>query len=167
LSQGREAVSGVVARGQRARRGEAAHAQRRDGALGAAGDHHVGVAVFDQAAGLADAVQPGGAGRHDGQVGPGEAVADRDVARDHVDDRGRHEERRDAARAAFAVLVVRVLDQRQPADARADDAADALGHLLAERGAGGQTGVLHRLHRSRQPVMDEGVHVAGFLGWNM
>ena len=46
----------VVARGQRARRAEAADAERADRRLGAAGDHHVGIAVFDQARGLADAV---------------------------------------------------------------------------------------------------------------
>jgi hypothetical protein len=69
LSQGRDAAGGiVVARGQRTRRREAADAQRRDRALGAAGDHHVGIAVLDQPRRLADAVQPGGAGGHDGEV---------------------------------------------------------------------------------------------------
>ena len=58
----------VVARRQRARRGEAADAERRDRRFGAAGDHHVGVAVLDQPAGLADAVQAGGAGGDDRQV---------------------------------------------------------------------------------------------------
>jgi hypothetical protein len=41
--------------------------------FGTAGHHHVGIAVFDHATGLADAVQAGGARRHDGQVGPLEA----------------------------------------------------------------------------------------------
>ena len=45
---------------------------------------------------------------------------------DHVDDRRRHEERRDAARPALLELGLGVLDQRQAADAGADQAADAL-----------------------------------------
>ena len=40
--------------------------------------------------------------------------------------------------------------------------ADALGRLFGQLVAGGQTGVPHGLHRSGQPVMDEGVH-AGLL----
>ena len=44
----------VVAGRERARRREAADAERRDGRLRAAGDHHVGVAVLDQPAGHAD-----------------------------------------------------------------------------------------------------------------
>ena len=45
-------------------------------------------------------VQAGRAGRHHRDVRALEAVGDRHMARDHVDDRGRHEERRDAPRAA-------------------------------------------------------------------
>ena len=46
-------------------------------------------------------MQAGRAGRDDRQVRALEAERDRHVARDHVDDRRRHEERRDAARAAL------------------------------------------------------------------
>ena len=52
-------------------------------------------------------VQAGRAGGDDRQVRALEAELDRDVARDHVDDRGRHEERRDAARAALRELGLR------------------------------------------------------------
>jgi hypothetical protein len=144
-------------------RGKAADTQRRDGGFGATGHHHVGIAIFDHATGLADAVQTGGAGGDDGQVRAGEAVLDGQVARDHVDDRRRHEEGRNAARAALAVFAVGLLDHRQATDAGAHHAADALGRLLAQRVAVGQAGIAHRLDRRGQAEVDEGVHVAGLL----
>jgi hypothetical protein len=61
------------------------------------------------------------------------------------------------------VLDLRLLDHRQPADARADQHTDALGLLFGQRVAGGQPGILHRLDGGGHAVMDEGVHVAGFL----
>ena len=41
--------------------------------------------------------------------------------------------------------------------------ADALGLLFVQRVAGRQAGIMHRLNRRRQAVVDEGVHVARFL----
>ena len=58
LSNGRGVGGVVVAVGQRPRRGEAAHADMRDGRLGAAADHDVGVAALDVAERLADGVVP-------------------------------------------------------------------------------------------------------------
>ena len=51
-------------------------------------------------AGFADAMVGGRARRHDREVRALEAVHDRKLARDHVDDRARDEERRNLARAA-------------------------------------------------------------------
>ena len=66
--------------------------------------------------------------RDDRQIRALAALHDRQLARDHVDDRARHEERRHPARCrGSAVSRVGVLDQRQAADARADAHADALG----------------------------------------
>ena len=109
-------------------------------------------------------MQAGRAGGDDRQVRPLEAEHDRDVPRDHVDDRGRHEERRDPARAALFELGLGVLDQRQAADARADQAADALRFLGVELVVGRQAGVADRLDRGGQAEVDERVHVTRFLG---
>src|SRR5439155_10989974 len=85
----------VVAGGQRARCGEAADPERRDRRFGATGDHHVGVAVLDQATGLTDAMQPGGAGGDDREVRALEAVHDRHMTRDHCADRRLYNARKD------------------------------------------------------------------------
>ena len=58
----------VVARGKRAHGGESADAHRSDGGFGAAGNHHIGVAVLDDAEGIADGVRAGGAGGGGGVV---------------------------------------------------------------------------------------------------
>ena len=150
----------VVAGGHRPRRAEAADAERRDRRLGAAADHHVGVSVLDQATRIADRMQAGGAGRDDRVVRPLEAVHDRHLSGDHVDDRARHEEGRDPARAAIGVLDVVLLDHRQAADARPHDHAHALGiHRV-----GREAGVLDRLGRGCDAVMDERVEVTRLLG---
>jgi hypothetical protein len=60
------------------------------------------------------------------------AELDRDEARDHVDDRAGHEERRQAPRPLGDHLADVVLDHRQPADARAHVHADALGVRLVD-----------------------------------
>ena len=71
LSNGREAFLGiVVARAQGLHRAKAADADGHDGGLGAAGEHHFGLAHFDGAPGLADGVVGGGAGGAGGEVRP-------------------------------------------------------------------------------------------------
>ena len=50
----------------------------------------------------------------------------------------------------FSSIGLGVFDQRQAADARADQAADALRFLLAELVVGGKAGVLDRLDRRRR-----------------
>jgi len=106
---------------------------------GAARHHHVGVAVLEDATGLAKAVQAGGAGGDHGQVGPFEAQAHGDVARNHVDDGGRNKEGRKAARSARRQLGMHGLDQRQAPNARATPAANARGFFFTARVTPGQT----------------------------
>jgi hypothetical protein len=105
-------------------------------------------------------MQAGGAGCDDRQVRTAQAVLDRQVARDHVDDRGRHEERRDAARTALVVVFLLFFDHRQAADAGTDDHADAVGIFFGDDHAR----ILQRLDTGGHAVMDKGIHVAGFLG---
>jgi hypothetical protein len=124
----------------------------------------VGIAVLDKPRRQPDAVQAGRAGRDHRQVRPLEAEPNREVARDHVDDRRGDEERRNAPRSPGQVFVVRLFDQRQAADARADHAADALGLRFAELPAGWQSGISHRLQAGRQTIVDEHVHMPRVLG---
>ena len=64
----------------------------------------------------------------------------------------------------FTSSVVGVFDQRQAADARTHEHADALGLFFGQLIAGRKTGIAHRLEGRREPVMDEAIHVPGFLG---
>ncbi len=93
------------------------------------------------------------------RFGPAIAVVDRHEARDHVDDRAGHEERRDLAQAALQVRALRLLDHRQAADARADAHAAAI--LVA--GVAVEARVLDRFHRRDEAVVDERVVAARFL----
>ena len=160
MSHGRLAVAGSSLRVENARDAQKPPMPSGEiGGLRSAGDHDVGVAVLDEPRRLADAVV-GGRARADGaEVRALVAVVDRHETGDHVDDRARHEERRDLAQAALRGKVVRLFDHRQPADARADAHARAL--LVA--GEAFETGILHRLHRRDEAVMDERVVAARFL----
>ena len=60
----------VVARRHRAHAVEAADAHRRDGRLGAAGEHHVGHALADVHDGVADAIELAAQAVHDATSGP-------------------------------------------------------------------------------------------------
>ena len=100
LSNGRLARCGSSLRVDSARiAAETADAHRRDGRLGPAGDHHVGVVALDDLEGVADGVRRGRARRARRRVRSLGAETDGDLAGRQIDDRGRNEERRDAARA--------------------------------------------------------------------
>ncbi len=139
----------VVARGQRLHRAESTDGERRDHGLRSPGDHQVSVAFADQAHRLADRVGSGGARRGQRQVrslGPHE---DRHVARGHVQDHTGDEERRDTPGTALEQLAVHLLEQREPADARADVHANALGVAGVDR----EARVAQRLARRRDRVV--------------
>src|SRR5690606_29086302 len=156
----RSALGIVVAGGQRARRAEAADAQRGRGMFRTAGNHDVGVAVLDDPGGVTDVMRGRRARGDDGEVRALEAVHDRQVARDHVDDAARNEERRDLLRAAvFRDQQRGVLDRMNAADARADHDADARRVFVIDF----EARVLDRLHGSGNAVMDERIHAARFL----
>ena len=81
--------------------------QRIDAAVGAAGQHDVGVAAGDQAERLADRLRAGGAGGRDRAVGPLGVEGQRDVGRHHVRQVLQDPQREQAAwpRAGRAVSV--------------------------------------------------------------
>ena len=154
----------VVAGGQSAHGGKTAHTQGGDGGLRTTSDHDIGIAVFDQSTGLANAVQTRGASRDHGQVGALEATADGHMARDHVDDGGRHKKRGNAPRTAGHQFGMGVFDQWQPTDARTNHATDAGGLFFTQSLPSGQTGIGHRLQSRNDAKVDETVHPARFFG---
>ena len=116
----------VIARRQGARRREARKPGRRGRHFRSARHHAVGVPALDHPRRVPDAVRAGGAGGHDAVGGALDAIADGQVSGDHVDDVGRHEERRDLARPAGEERLESLLDAGKPADSGADAHADAL-----------------------------------------
>ena len=151
---------GIISGGQRLRLAEAADAERGHRHLRAAGEDHIGIAVLDRAHAEADGMGGGGAGRHHAEVRAAQAVLDRQVPGDHVDDRARNEERRDLARAVGReIRVVFALDRGQATDAGAGDHAAALRVDLRQI----EPAVGEGLDASRHAVVHELVHAAGFL----
>ena len=115
----------VVARGKRAHGGESADAHGSDRSFGAAGDHHIGIVVLDDAERVSNGMGAGGAGRRRRFVRSLGAVTHGDMPGRKIDDGRGNEERRDLARAAFHQRGVFALDDVEPADSRADVNADA------------------------------------------
>ena len=99
VERARGAPGIVVPGGERLHRGEAADDGLVDAGLDAAGEHDVGVAAPDRLPGLADGMGAGGAGGDGRPVGPERPELDRDLARRHVRDAHRDEERADAVGA--------------------------------------------------------------------
>ena len=149
----------VVAHRQGPGRGEAGHGQGRDGGLGAAGDHDVGVAVLDLAPRLADGVSRRGTGGDGGVVGAPGAKLDGDHPRRHVADDHGDEEGAQAPRTAVAEHGVLVLEGGDAADAGAEDDAHALGLQAVHVEAGVGEGLGGRIHA----VLDESVVAANLL----
>ena len=160
VPRARGALGFVVAGGHGLHRAEAAHRGRRGAALGATGDHHVGIAVLDHAHGHADGVVGGGAGRHRREIGALEAADDAQLARQHVDDGAGHVERRDLARPALQELGRLLLDAEDAANARTDDRSDAVGIGLGDF----QARIVQGHERGRQSVVDERLHLLRVLG---
>ena len=86
------------------------------------------------------------------------------MAGNHIDDGRRHEKRRNTAGAAGHELVTHVLDQRQTANARANQAANTVRRLFVQSVSGGQTCISHCLQTGRHTQMDEAVHGSRFFG---
>ena len=135
-----------------------ASAMRQIGELGAARDHHVGVAQRDDAGSVADGVRARRAGRHC-MVRPLELVLDGNVAGGEVDQAAGDEEQETAR--PFSFSGERGLgDAQQPADAGADEHAGALLLLAGRRLV---AGVGERLVGGGHRVDDEVVDLALLL----
>ena len=96
---------------------EGAHGQRRDGGLGATGQHRLGVPALDDLGGLADAVAGRRAGADDGVVGTAGAGVHGHDAGGHVRDHHGHRERADPLDAAVQHGRVALFDLLHATDA--------------------------------------------------
>ena len=96
------------------------------------------------------------------KFGPTQAEADRQMPGDHVDDRGRHEERGNLARvvARLEEGLVLFLDSFQAADAGAHDDAGPVQVDLRRI----EARIGHGIHTRRDAVVHELVDAPGFLG---
>src|SRR5580658_2224575 len=117
----------VIASGKRAHGGKSAHAHGSDRGFGASGDHYVGVAVLNDAEGIANGVRAGGAGGGRRFIRALGSEAHGNVTGGEVDDSVRYKTGRYPARAVFDQRAVLALYHVESADAGADVHADALG----------------------------------------
>ena len=106
-----------------------------------------------------DRVRRRGAGRAGREIGTARTKPDRDLSGRQVDDGRGNEERRDAAGTAVDELEVLALDRAEPADARRDEDADAVGVLRRDLEPGVADGELGRRDRE----LDEDVHLLDVL----
>src|SRR5208283_1842071 len=149
----------VIAGGKRAHGGEAADAHLGDGGFGAAGDHHIGVIVLDDAEGIADGVSAGGAGRGRGLVRSLGAKTHGDVAGGEVDDGRGNKKRGNLSRAAFDEGGVFAFDDVETADAGTDMNTDPLGVF----GGDPQPRHFESLIRCGDGEVDEASHLFDFF----
>ena len=154
-------VFGIRGAGKGLRVGEAGHADRNGGVLGAAGDDGVGIAVPDGAVRLAEAVRRSGAGRDDVQARALRLVLDGDMAGRDVGDHRRDEQRGDPLAGGILDHLGRlpVLDlEAADAGAHIDAQAERVDvHLLA---FSLQAGSLHGLPGRRHGELGELVLLA-------
>ena len=88
-----------------------------------------------------------------------ETVHDRQVSRDHIDNSPRNEERRYFPYSTFFDGLLRILDQRQPANPGSDIDSNAFGviRMLPDAGVG------NSFHTCHQPVVNKRVDTTRFF----
>ena len=150
---------GVVPHMEGPHGGEAADGQGGDGGLGAAAQHHLGIAVPDVAEGVAHGVGAAGAGGDGAGTHTLEAEGDGDEAGSHVGDGGGDVKGRGPVKALLRAAHLLGLGVADAADAAGDDDAAA----GAVDGLQIQTAVGHRLLGGGHSQLGVAGHVAHFL----
>src|SRR5436190_9459734 len=116
---------------QRAGLGKAGDADRADRGFRSAGEHDVGIVVLDHPRGVADRMRAGRAGGDDGMIRLHQAVFDRNLPGNEIDQPAVHEVRADPARPFLVQDQTLALYPGKTANPRADRAARAqLGRLV-------------------------------------
>ena len=150
---------GVLRLGQGLHGGEAADGHGRDGGLGAAAEHDLGVAVPNVVESVAHGVGTSGAGGDGaGAHGP-EARVDGHLTRRHVADGGGDIEGGYPVKALFLTPAVLRLGDGLSADAAGEDHTAAVRIRLLH----GETGVGQGLPGRRHGELGETAHTLGFL----
>ena len=150
---------GVLRLGQSLHGGEAADGHGRDGGLGAAAEHDLGVAVPNVVEGVAHGVGASGAGGDGaGAHGP-EPRVNGHLTRRHVADGGGNIEGRHPVKALFQPPAVLCLGDGLTADAAGEDHAAAVRVCLLR----GEPGVGQGLPGRRHGELGETAHTLGFL----
>ena len=139
----------VLRLGKRLAADKTREAQGDDRRLAAAGKHCVGIAVFDNAVSLADAVGGSCAGGYDADVRPLRVIFDRYRAGRDVRDHHRHEKGRNPAGALFDKFRMFGNKRMDTADARPDVYAETVGRNALRRHAG----IFIRLRSRRDRVL--------------
>ena len=130
-----------------------------DRGFGASGNHYVGIAISNDAHGIANGVSAGSAGGSRRFVRALGAESHGNVPGGKVDDGSGDEEWRDLARAAFEKRLVLALDYVETANAGAD--VDA--HLLGILGSNFEFRHLHRFIGRGEREVDEAAHLLDFF----
>ncbi len=94
--------------------------------LGAACNHDIRIAIFDEAGRVTDRVSAGSTGRHHRMVRPFEFVPDRYLARGQIDQSSRDEERAHLARPALMKRDRSLVDRFKTTNTGPDENASAL-----------------------------------------
>ncbi len=153
----------VVTGGQSTHGGKTANAQRGHGGFGTAGNHHISVAILDQASSVTNGVQTGCTCRHNSVARTFQAQADGQLSRHQVDQGARHKERGNPTWAPFQIIFLGFFNAGQTTNPRTDDNA----HTLSIDAVDIQTAILPGLHTCHHAVMDKGIHLLGFFGRNV
>src|SRR5579871_4404465 len=149
----------IIARGKRAHRRESTNAHASDGSFRAASDHHVGIAILNDAEGITHGMRTGGTSCRRGLVRSLGSVAHGNLSRRQIDNRRRNEKRRYLPRAALHQCGVFALDDIESTDPGANVHADTLIIFGSDLEAGALDGFI----RGGKRQMDEASHFLDFF----
>ena len=159
LVKGDGGTAGIGGVGQGAHGGESAHGQGRDGGLGSAGHHHLGVAVPDVAESVTHRIGAAGAGRHWADAHAVQSEADGDMAGRQVGDHHWDEEGGDPVKAPALPSLAGGLEGADAADAAGQGDADPSSVLPLQV----QAAVGYGLRGRRHGKLGEAVHPPDLL----
>src|SRR6266436_3148378 len=160
IERARRALRFVVALAERFHRGKTGETKFDDRSFGTAGDKNIGVAKFNHPPRFADGVIGSRASGDDAHVGAAQTELHRDNAAGHVADEHWNGEGGDALRPLVHQRAELVFQRFQPADAAADNHAEAVPiHLLQVEAA-----VLDRHLRSGHGQLNETIRAPDVFG---
>src|SRR5207253_8740387 len=149
----------IMARGKCSHRREPADTHRRDGSLGAASNHHLGITARDDLISVAHRVRARGTSGASSLVWSLGAITNADMSGRKVHDCRRNKEGRNSARAPVQQIAVLAFDHIETTDTGSDVHPDTSGKFGREF----QPRHLHRLICRGQGEVDEAAHLLEFF----